>query len=258
MRESKYSIFAPKVRRDIEKKEEKLGRKFTKEEKKEFRQKDIKKLRRKYAVIGILAAIGIGSTVTAIKLLDAPKENNITKIEQSQNKSKGEQFRQSVQHEVEPFVIKENQNEKNITEQITQRYNDTYNEDLSEEDIGYIQSKPQFFKIDESDNYVFDYRENVEAKDYKDNDYNRDTLYIIINKKDNEIISAIGEIDNKIVNVQAKQVMIEDKEYLEGKETINLTVDESGNQKTQKEKDEIFKNVEKAFQDIIEKGKNER
>lgn len=105
-----------------------------------------------------------------------------------------------------------------------------------QEDIGYIQSKPQFFKIDENDNYVFDYRENIEAKDYKDNDYNRDTLYIIINKRDDEIISAIGEIDNTIVNVQAKQVMTKDKEYLESKETLDLTLDKRRKSKIKRRK----------------------
>lgn len=247
MRESKYSIFAHKVRMDIRKEEEKLGRKFTKEESRKFTQKDIKRLRRKAAIVGILASMGIGGAVTTTKLLDAPKGNNNIKIEQMENNSETEQFKKRIQYEVVPNVAIR-QNKEGISRKIAEKYNSEYNKNLTQEDIGYIESKPQSFGIDKKDNYVFDYKGNVDTKDYKDNDYNWDTLYVIINRKNNEIISAIGEIDDEIVNVQAKQIRTEDKEYLESKETIDITIDENGNKKDKKELKEMYNEIKDLYE----------
>lgn len=257
-KKSNISILNPIVRKHIREEEKKRGTEITGQERHEFIKNDKKQIKKNFRRValksafgGLLAALGI---TVVVKALPEPKNNITNTIEQSESKSKGEQFKQRIQDGVEPIYIKENPNKENISEQIAEKYNSEYNKNLSQEDIGYIQSKPQFFKIDENGNYVFDYRENVKVKDYKDNDYNRDTLYIIINKKDNEIISAIGEIDNKIVNVQAKQVMTEGKEYLESKETLDLTLDEKGNQKSAEEKDKIYENIEKDYQSIVEKN----
>lgn len=239
-KKSNISILNPIVRKHIKEEEKRRGTEIKGQERHEFIKNDKKQIKKSFRRVaikssfaGLLAALGI---TVAVKALPEPKNNITNTIEQSESKSKGEEFKQRIQDGVGPIYIKENPNKENISKQIAEKYNSEYNKNLLQEDIGYIQSKPQFFKIDENDNYVFDYRENIEAKDYKDNDYNRDTLYIIINKRDDEIISAIGEIDNTIVNVQAKQVMTKDKEYLESKETLDLTLDKRRKSKIKRRK----------------------
>ena len=246
----KISITRPIVNKQIREEEEIVGRKLIGKEKHKFikkNKKDIKKKFIKGSIIASLAAVGM--TLGARAMLPEPKTTtNI--IKQNEDKSKTNQFKESVKHEVEPISIEQIQNEENMSKQIAEKYNSKYNKNLLEEDIGYIKSSPRFLTIDKDGNYGFDSSEKTEFEESIPEDELGD-MYVVVNRQNKEIISAVGEANFDVVNVDVKQIKVGQTQYTSSSKIIDLTVDENGNKKTKEENDEIYSKIKNAYEERV-------
>lgn len=249
-KKSNISILNPIVRKNIREEEEKIGRKLTRQEKHKFIQNNKRQIKRNFikgSIIIGLASFGI--TLGAKAMLPEPKDNT-SKIEQNENKSKAEQFRKGVQYDVEPINIEEMQDQEDMNKQIASQYNTKYNEDLLEENIGYIKTSPRFLTIDKNGNYSFDSSEKTEFEESIPENKLGD-MYVVVNKQNKEIISAVGEAKLDVVNVDVKKISVGQTEYTNSSKMIDLTVDENGNEKSAEEKDEIYSKVKSAYEERL-------
>lgn len=250
-KESKYSIFAPIIRNNIKKQEEKLGRKLDKQEKRKFIKQDKRRLRRKATYTAVLAALGISGAVIGKKALpEGQKQQIVTEQTSNSKETRNNNFKENLKAEVQPVSLTEKEEDNNITKEIVEKYNQTYSEELTEDDIGYIRSCPQFLGIDKDGNYSFDYYGKTDIVDsVRDNDVG--DLYVIVNKQNDEIISAVGQAKFNTVNVDAKQIKVGEKEYKKSDNTINLVVDEKGTEKSEEEQDKIYFSVKNAYEERL-------
>ena len=244
-RKSQYSIWAPIIRKKIEEektKKEENGEKLTKEEIKNIIKKEKRKCHRRATWIAITAALGITAGTKGIKLLEAPKDNNIKIEEQVNNENKRKSFIEknkvntTIEKQEEKFKLKDTLAE--------------YNYNIESENIGYIESNPAFLYVDDNKNYIFDYKEKTDVDNYIRNDKENKIgkMYTLVNKKNNTIISSIGEVNSKIVNIDTKQVKdLENKEYEQEKNTLDLTK-KYGKEKTQEELEKMYSSIQKEHQ----------
>lgn len=247
-KKSQYSIWAPMIRKKIadEKiKKEENGERLTKDERKKIIKVEKRKYRRRATWIAITAALGITAGAKGVKLLDAPKENNI-KVEEQQNNNKRNEFYEKNKVEVRSNI--QPQKEKNEVKNILAEYD--YN--IKNENIGYIKSRPQFIIIDFDNGYVADYKEKTKAKDYITKQDKIGNMYTIINKKDDTIITTLGKIDNKYVNIDTKQVMVKEKEYFQGENVIDISKDNQGKEKTQDELEKLYYCIQNEYEQTRE------
>lgn len=254
IKKSQYSIWAPIIRKKVNEekiKKEENGEELTREERKSIIKKEKTKCRRKATWIAITAALGITAGAKGVKLLEAPKENNIKVEEQKNTEDKRKNFYEKNKVEVTPSV--ESKKDEIGVEDILKEYD--YN--IEKEDIGYIKSRPQFMTIDLNSKYVADYKEKTKASDYITEQNRIDNMYSIINKKDNTIITTLGIIDEKYVNIDTKQVKVSSKEYLQGKKVIDISKDKKGKDKTQEELKKLYNNIQNEYEQAKEQKENE-
>ncbi len=266
-RKTKYKIFAPKVRSDLRKKEREIGRKLNKEEKREFIIQDIQRLRGlsgKVIIFSALVASGIAG-ITAMgtnktKLLEAPKESKVISTEEAladkdeKLKTNNNEFKESLQVDFDQNSVYIDENNNNdIVQEIIGRYNNN----LSEADIGYIKTNPQFVTIDENGNYVYDYKEKTNASEYITDKNQIGDIYTVIDRTNDKIISSVGMIDNKIVNINSKQVLLGDKEYLQSDNMIDLTKNENQEEKNEEELSKVYDNLKDNYEKVLEDQERE-
>lgn len=70
------------------------------------------------------------------------------------------------------------------------------------------------------------------------------------------IITTLGRIDDKYVNIDAKQVMVNGKEYFQGENVVDVTKDDQGNEKSQDELKKVYEGLENKYNQIIENQKS--
>lgn len=172
-------------------------------------------------------------------------------MEQKNTEDKRKNFYEKNKVEVTPSV--ESKKDEIGVEDILKEYD--YN--IEKEDIGYIKSRPQFMAIDLNNKYVADYKEKTKASDYITEQNRIDNMYSIINKKDNTIITTLGIIDEKYVNIDTKQVKVSSKEYLQGKKVIDISKDKKGKDKTQEELKKLYNNIQNEYEQAKEQKENE-
>lgn len=251
-RKSQYSIWAPIIRKKIEEekiKKEENGEKLTKEERRGIIKKEKRKCRRRATWIAITAALGITAGTKGIKLLEAPKDNNIKIEEQVGNENKRNSFIEKNKVKINPTI--ENKEEAFQLKDILEEYN--YN--IENENIGYIKSNPAFLYVDDNKDYIFDYKEKTNVNNYITNDKENfiGNIYTLVNKTDNTIITSIGEVNSKVVNIDVKQIKLNsnNKEYVRGENTIDLTV--NSEQKVRKNNntlEKLYKNIECQYEKV--------
>ena len=126
-KKSQYSIWAPMIRKKIadEKiKKEENGERLTKDERKKIIKVEKRKYRRRATWIAITAALGITAGAKGVKLLDAPKENNI-KVEEQQNNNNNNNKKRNEFYEKNKVEVRSNiqpQKEKNEVKNILAEY----------------------------------------------------------------------------------------------------------------------------------------
>lgn len=253
----KYHIVNPIVKKHMADKEKELGRKLDKKERHEFIKKDQKELRRKMRwgvfVVG-LAAVGI--TVGAKKMLPEPKDNPKAyeqSIDDNQSKSKEEEYRESIKHNVESVDIN---NKENIGKEIAEKYNAEYNADLSEKDIGYIKITPEFLRVDINGNYSLGKKDPYNFDLVVYDEYIGD-VYAIVDKREQKIISSVGveynsSIPDRIINIDVQETSAGDKRYVKSDKTINLIENNK-----EKENKEIYERIKKAYNERVEELERE-
>lgn len=254
IKKSQYSIWAPIIRKKVNEekiKKEENGKELTREERKSIIKKEKRKCRRKATWIAITAALGITAGAKGVKLLEAPKENNIKVEEQKNTEDKRKNFYEKNKVEVTPSV--ESKKDEIGVEDILKEYD--YN--IEKEDIGYIKSRPQFMTIDLNSKYVADYKEKTKAKDYITEQERIDNMYSIVDKKNSVIIATIGNIDDKYVNISAKQLKTDDKEYLQSENTIDFSKNKDGKDKTQNQLKKIYETIQNQYEQVKEQKENE-
>lgn len=249
-RKFQYSIWAPIIRNKLKKQEEKKGDKLTKDEKSKIIKKEKRKCRVRAGVVAVAAALGFAAGYSNTKLLPEGKENKIAIEETAKNDSKTERqsFLENNKVKVTPTI--DEQEESFKLKDILEEYN--YN--IESENIKFIESNPGFLYVDKNNNYIFDYREKTNEDSYITNDKDNQigNVYTLINKKDNTIFASIGEVNSKIVNINAKQVKTvsdnKEYEYLQGKNIINLTKDKNNEEKSQETLEKIYSSIQKEHQ----------
>lgn len=264
------------IRRRIQLAEEKKGDKLTKKEKQRIEKKVLLKYRKQnfikaaFLSIGIVIGAGGHAALTSgnsqNKNTDIEQETTIeqetnteqeTSIEQEteeQNESGKNTFKESLTVDTpintEQETQKQTNNENKTNEidfdtmiyQMTLEYNKKYNTYLSTGDIKYIKSNPQYLKISDDGTFVFDYKGMSKYKGIING--NIGDIYILINGKDNTIISSLGKVNDEVTNIDTKFVMNSNrKEYYSSDKKIDLTEN-----KKKEEIEGMYKAFEREFE----------
>lgn len=141
-----------------------------------------------------------------------------------------------------------------IMEDILVEYNSKYGETLTLQDLSYIKPNISWLGIYEDGSYGWDYYEKTQFIDSINNNgvENANNIrdpYVIINNKENKIISSLAKVKGNIVNVDVKAVTSnKNQEYLESDKKIDLTE----NKNLQKIK-QRYEAIEHQYEEIIER-----
>lgn len=229
-----------------------------------------RKAKRNFIIGMALATIGIGGTaVGAHYFLNAPKQEN--RQEEASKEEKKNAVRDFKLQYVKPETllkgieeqnqIDENEIEENtIFEQIVEKFNSEYPESqISESDLGIIETHPQFLIKQTNENGEIEYLQNynINAQNLEDNQkvaYNTNytkgadsinigEVYTVVNKKDHTIILSQGMVDSSIVDVDVKQIKIGNQDYVEGKK---ITLGDS-----EAEKVITYKDLQSKLKEIV-------
>lgn len=242
--------------RRIQIKEEKLERKLTTKEKRKIEKSVIREYRRKNIIKGIFSTLGIitiGAGAHAL-LTDGSEHQQDNKTELEMEIENQEEVTNTFKEELKVDIdaITQEQNEENevdydkIMAEILDEYNEKYDIELTEEDISYIKSNPQFLGITDDGTYIQDYKQNTPVQEYIDDGIK--DIYVMINNNDNTIISSLGKVDGKITNIDTKVVMDGQRnEYFESDKKIDLTED-----KNQEEIEQIYETIENEYEKELE------
>ena len=228
-----------KIKEAIEKARKQKGP-LTKEQKKAIARKIHKKQKRKAAVIAMFAALGIGTatTVGVVKTLNAGKE-----IEASE-KSKEEEFKE--QYKVDNINTQEPEEKNKILKEIVEKYN-AQNPDapINEADLGILYSKPSFLIKQENEDGTAKYIQNYnitqdsleenqkivydavgDQNSLEEEQYYTDGYYSIVDTSSNKILYTIGDINNKLMEIETKAIRSKEnkenpaQEYTEAEVTL--------------------------------------
>ena len=252
--------FETEVKRNIDKKREKLGRGLSREEKKSI----VKKVfwqHFKRDVFGTIAiGLGIFAGFNTVKTINAYQDDKKIEIdndsEKDTSKSEDIKFKDGLHVKIdEKQEIGEEIDYDKIMDEIIDEYNQKYDEKLSKENLGYIKSRPQFLGIDENGEYVQDYKQKENVDSYLTAGIGE--IYVLINKDNNSVIGSLGKVEGEITNVDTKIVMDGNrKEYLEGEKKLDLTKDIDNKEIDEKSIENRYKALENEYQKVINKDKD--
>lgn len=245
------------IRKRIQIAEEKIGRELTKTEKQKIEKKVILKYRRENFIRGAFLAIGITIGAGGHALLtdgnNASRDANskqATEMQIDNQEKNNNSFKEDLKYDTNAIVPEENENNEidydEIISEIIEEYNKKYNTELSSEDISYIKSNPQFLGISDDGTYIQDYKQNTPTEEYIYD--NIKDIYVMINNKDNKIITSLGKVKGKIENIDTKVVMDSERnEYFESDKKIDLTEN-----KKEEEIEQIYDTLENEYENEIE------
>lgn len=246
-----------KIRKAIEIKENKLGRQMTEKE----RRNIIKQVKRKVArenfirsaflAVGITIGAGGHALLTAGENMNKQENNKQTTelqldITENENNTFKENLKVDISQDIRNEDVEQQIDYEKIVDEVLEEYNNKYDMQLKADDISYVKTKPQFLGVDENGTYIQDYKQNTPVQEYLTNDIQ--DIYVMINKKDNTIISSLGKIYKDIKNIDTKVVMDYNRnEYFESDKKIDLTEN-----KTKEEVEQIYMALENEYQKGIE------
>lgn len=254
---SKYTLFAPIIKKHVKEEEEKLGRKLTKNERNIFINSDRRRLRTKAALFAAVIGLSTGGIAIAKALPEGRGEDKeIVSIDNNNG-----DFKKQIKVEETPIIsqndeieFEKNKSEHQVIGDILGDYNLKYNKNLKYEDLGFLKLKPNCIYV-EGDYYLYDYRQKSSDMGSTEN---VEDIYVILDDK-REIISSIGNIDKKYVNVDTKIARAYGgKEYFPSNERIDITKNIDGTSKDQDEVKKIYDGVEKAYEDRLKEKEAER
>lgn len=240
------------IRKRIKTAEEKKGGKLTKKEIQKIERKVILKYRRKNFIRGAFLALSITIGAGGHALLtsgDKIQDNSSkqkTEIQLDNENETNNVFKNELKVDVNTISQEGKVNYEETLKQIIEEYNEKYSTDLSSEDINYIKSNPQFLGISDNGTYIQNYKQNTPVEKYISDGIN--DIYIMINNKNNTIITSLGEVDGKIQNIDTKVVMDSNRnEYFESDKKIDLT-----DNKKQEQIEEIYDTLRNEYKKEVE------
>lgn len=245
------------IRKRIQIAEEKKGRELTEKERQRIEKKVILKYRRENFIRGAFLAVGITIGAGGHALLtdgsNTSKETNnkqATEMQIDNQEKNNNSFKEDLKYNTNTIIPEENENSEidydEIISEILDEYNEKYNTELSSEDISYIKSNPQFLGISNDGTYIQDYKQNTPTEEYISD--NIKDIYIMINNKDNTIITSLGKVKGKIENIDTKVVMDSERdEYFESDKKINLTEN-----KNEEQIEQIYDTLKNEYENEIE------
>lgn len=218
-----------KIRQEIRKAEQRKRRRLTKEERRRIVKQEHKIMKRKVALAGVLAAIGITGAVGLTKQLPEASKQPVKTVEESNNQK--DEFLSGIKVDNNELNKDEEKSKNNdIFKRIVEKYNEEYPEDkIQEEDLGIVETEPQFLteqiNSDNTVTYIQDYtQEHFEDNQnfIRDNDDAAiDKAYVVINKKDKTVILTEGKVNEEIVYIDSKIIRFKNDDYI-GKNKIVL------------------------------------
>ena len=223
-----------KIRKEIEKREEKKGRELTKKERRNIAKNVKTKIKWRNRAIAALGAIGLAvGGYTALNPGKTDEQTNKTKIEQQNKKnekqSKREEYLKGLKTEIN-YEEKDKENEDKetkIVDQILSEYNDNLLDQakISKEDLGIILQEKMgeahiIKEISEDGN--ISYLENSLKSNLDDSKNQKwisaediEDIYVLVDKKNHNTIAGIGEVEGKTSEVDIEQIKFgpENTEY---------------------------------------------
>ena len=113
-----------------------------------------------------------------------------------------------------------------MVQDIVNEYNEIYNETLNNEDVGFYENRTQVLSIDDNGNYYIDTENlnNIDKKIYNNKENKIENTYMVIDRRNNTVISSLGKVNNEYVNIEAKNLeTFNGTEYRESENNIDLT-----------------------------------
>ena len=260
------SKFEEEVKKEIELKEKKEGRKLSPKGIKKVEKRVKRRLWRQRFVRGILLALGIGVGVAGVKGLGAGKGDDLpieSKIDGEELlNDNGKEFRESIIVTEEQIHEQEEQNRqegvmvnasKKIFNDIIRKYNDTYNTDLSIDDVGIIESDWPYVIKDAEGNYVED--PNRSRGSEKEEVIEKKGTLVLVNRDTYETICGIGKIGEELKNIEVIRITTKTGTvYNENMERGNIKILDG---KTEEEQEAIYEAVNDRFEEILKEKENE-
>ena len=247
-----------KVLKIIKEKLKDKDKKLTPKEKRLLIRSGIKNLIRILLVSAGIALTAIG--ISEVKQLDSgekSKDDN-KKIESTTGKEISEDETKDIENETGYKIVEDNTETRGkfvnvlkvdvqpetlpepefdtLVQDIVNEYNEIYNETLNNEDVGFYENRTQVLSIDDNGNYYIDTENlnNIDKKIYNNKENKIENTYMVIDRRNNTVISSLGKVNNEYVNIEAKNLeTFNGTEYRESENNIDL--------KKLKDKEELSK-----------------
>ena len=223
-------------------------KKLTPKEKRLLIRSGIKNLIRILLVSAGIALTAIG--ISEVKQLDSgekSKDDN-KKIESTTGKEISEDETKDIENETGYKIVEDNTETRGkfvnvlkvdvqpetlpepefdtLVQDIVNEYNEIYNETLNNEDVGFYENRTQVLSIDDNGNYYIDTENlnNIDKKIYNNKENKIENTYMVIDRRNNTVISSLGKVNNEYVNIEAKNLeTFNGTEYRESENNIDLT-----------------------------------
>ncbi len=237
-----------KVLKIIKEKLKDKDKKLTPKEKRLLIRSGIKNLIRILLVSAGIALTAIG--ISEVKQLDSgekSKDDN-KKIESTTGKEISEDETKDIENETGYKIVEDNTETRGkfvnvlkvdvqpetlpepefdtLVQDIVNEYNEIYNETLNNEDVGFYENRTQVLSIDDNGNYYIDTENlnNIDKKIYNNKENKIENTYMVIDRRNNTVISSLGKVNNEYVNIEAKNLeTFNGTEYRESENNIDLT-----------------------------------
>lgn len=237
-----------KVLKIIKEKLKDKDKKLTPKEKRLLIRSGIKNLIRILLVSAGIALTAIG--ISEVKQLDSgekSKDDN-KKIESTTEKEISEDETKDIENETGYKIVEDNTETRGkfvnvlkvdvqpetlpepefdtLVQDIVNEYNEIYNETLNNEDVGFYENRTQVLSIDDNGNYYIDTENlnNIDKKIYNNKENKIENTYMVIDRRNNTVISSLGKVNNEYVNIEAKKLeTFNGTEYRESENNIDLT-----------------------------------
>ena len=237
-----------KVLKIIKEKLKDKDKKLTPKEKRLLIRSGIKNLIRILLVSAGIALTAIG--ISEVKQLDSgekSKDDN-KKIESTTGKEISEDETKDIENETGYKIVEDNTETRGkfvnvlkvdvqpetlpepefdtLVQDIVNEYNEIYNETLNNEDVGFYENRTQVLSIDDNGNYYIDTENlnNIDKKIYNNKENKIENTYMVIDRRNNTVISSLGKVNNEYVNIEAKNLETFNRtEYRESENNIDLT-----------------------------------
>ena len=237
-----------KVLKIIKEKLKDKDKKLTPKEKRLLIRSGIKNLIRILLVSAGIALTAIG--ISEVKQLDSgekSKDDN-KKIESTTGKEISEDETKDIENETGYKIVEDNTETRGkfvnvlkvdvqpetlpepefdtLVQDIVNEYNEIYNETLNNEDVGFYENRTQVLSIDDNGNYYIDTENlnNIDKKIYNNKENKIENTYMVIDRRNNTVISSLGKVNNEYVNIEAKNLeTFNGTEYRESEKNIDLT-----------------------------------